>query len=114
MIVPLTHHLLALIARDAPTLQKILPAGKASWGRISHRPICTPTNFRDDLQQFAASMPANHFNVVLEITERAMIDKTGRWPSLTGCMSRGLRLRLTILVPDIVRLSTLSVINLTI
>ena len=42
VIVPLTHHLLALIARDAPALQKVLP---------------------------------NHFNVVLEITERAMIDK---------------------------------------
>lgn len=31
MIVPLTHHLFALIARDAPTLQKFCPSA-ASWG----------------------------------------------------------------------------------
>jgi sensor c-di-GMP phosphodiesterase-like protein len=35
MIVPLTHHLLALIARDAPTLQKILPAGSKLGLNIS-------------------------------------------------------------------------------
>ncbi|VTN10451.1 phage resistance protein [Raoultella terrigena] len=30
---------------------------------------------KSDLRQFAAALPANHFSVVLEITERAMIDK---------------------------------------
>lgn len=32
-------------------------------------------SFKPDLRQFAAALPANHFSVVLEITERAMIDK---------------------------------------
>jgi EAL domain-containing protein (putative c-di-GMP-specific phosphodiesterase class I) len=31
VIVPLTHHLFALIARDAPALQKFCPSA-ASWG----------------------------------------------------------------------------------
>jgi EAL domain-containing protein (putative c-di-GMP-specific phosphodiesterase class I) len=74
MIVPLTHHLLALIAHDAPALQKILPAGCKLGLNISPAHLHAD-QFQDDLQQFAASMPANHFNVVLEITERAMIDK---------------------------------------
>lgn len=74
VIVPLTHHLLALIARDAPALQKILPAGSKLGLNISPAHLHAD-EFQDDLQQFAASMPANHFNVVLEITERAMIDK---------------------------------------
>ena len=62
VIVPLTHHLLALIAGSKLGLN-ISP---------SH---LHADEFQDDLRQFAASMPANHFNVVLEITERAMIDK---------------------------------------
>lgn len=74
VIVPLTHHLLALIARDAPALQKVLPAGSKLGLNISPSHLHAD-EFQDDLRQFAASMPANHFNVVLEITERAMIDK---------------------------------------
>ncbi|WP_148250226.1 cyclic di-GMP phosphodiesterase [Raoultella terrigena] len=74
MIVPLTHHLLALIARDAPTLQKILPAGSKLGLNISPAHLHADS-FKSDLRQFAAALPANHFSVVLEITERAMIDK---------------------------------------
>ncbi|WP_159866055.1 MULTISPECIES: cyclic di-GMP phosphodiesterase [unclassified Raoultella] len=74
MIVPLTHHLLALIARDAPTLQKIFPAGSKLGLNISPAHLHADS-FKSDLRQFAAALPANHFSVVLEITERAMIDK---------------------------------------
>lgn len=74
MIVPLTHHLFSLIARDAPTLKTILPAGTKLGLNISPAHLHAD-GFQDDLRQFAAAMPANHFNVVLEITERAMIDK---------------------------------------
>ncbi len=74
MIVPLTHHLLALIARDAPMLQKILPAGSKLGLNISPAHLHADS-FKSDLRQFAAALPANHFSVVLEITERAMIDK---------------------------------------
>ncbi|WP_434639677.1 cyclic di-GMP phosphodiesterase [Klebsiella sp. I138] len=74
MIVPLTHHLLSLIARDAPALQKILPAGSKLGLNISPAHLHADS-FQHDLQQFAAAMPSGHFNLVLEITERAMIDK---------------------------------------
>lgn len=74
MIVPLTHHLFSLIARDAPTLKTILPAGTKLGLNISPAHLHAD-GFQDDIRQFAAAMPANHFNVVLEITERAMIDK---------------------------------------
>ena len=36
-------------------------------------------SFRDDMLRFAAALPADHFHVVLEVTERAMIDKKNRW-----------------------------------
>lgn len=74
IIIPLTRHLLKLIARDAPTLQRLLPAGSKLGINISPAHLHADS-FRQDLQQFAAAMPANHFTVVLEITERAMIDK---------------------------------------
>ncbi len=42
MIVPLTHHLLALIASDAAVLKRILPRGVKLGLNIS-LPICRPT-----------------------------------------------------------------------
>ncbi|PMC12266.1 phage resistance protein, partial [Klebsiella aerogenes] len=74
MIVPLTHHLLMLIARDAPTLQRILPRGTKLGLNISPAHLHA-AGFQQDMQRFAAALPANYFDVVLEITERSMIDK---------------------------------------
>lgn len=74
MIVPLTHHLLTLITRDAPTLQTILPIGSKLGINISPAHLQNPC-FQQDIQKFTATLPANHFNVVLEMTERTMIDK---------------------------------------
>ena len=74
MIVPLTQHLFTLVARDAPTLQKVLPVGAKLGINIA------PTHmhgesFKDDIQQLSASLPLHHFKVVLEITERDMLNQ---------------------------------------
>ncbi|PLN20978.1 phage resistance protein, partial [Klebsiella pneumoniae] len=74
MIVPLTHHLLALIASDAAVLKRILPRGVKLGLNISPTHL-QADSFRDDMLRFAAALPADHFHVVLEVTERAMIDK---------------------------------------
>ena len=74
MIVPLTHHLLALIASDAAVLKRILPRGVKLGLNISPAHL-QADSFRDDMLRFAAALPADHFHVVLEVTERAMIDK---------------------------------------
>lgn len=74
MIVPLTHHLLALIASDGLVLKRILPRGVKLGLNISPAHL-QADSFRDDMLRFAAALPADHFHVVLEVTERAMIDK---------------------------------------
>lgn len=74
MIIPLTRHLLKLIARDALTLKTLLPAGSKLGINISPSHLHA-ASFQQDLQRFTAAMPTDHFSVVLEITERAMIDK---------------------------------------
>ena len=74
MIIPLTRHLLKLIAHDAVTLQSLLPAGSKLGINISPAHLHADS-FQQDLQHFATTMPSGHFSVVLEITERAMIDK---------------------------------------
>ncbi|WP_434662336.1 cyclic di-GMP phosphodiesterase [Klebsiella sp. MISC125] len=75
MIIPLTRHLLKLIAHDAVTLQSLLPAGSKLGINISPAHLHADS-FQQDLQHFATTMPSGHFSVVLEITERAMIDKS--------------------------------------
>lgn len=74
IIIPLTRHLLKLIAHDAPVLQTLLPAGIKLGINISPLHLHAES-FQQDLKHFAAAMPADHFKLVLEITERAMIDK---------------------------------------
>ena len=69
MIVPLTHHLLALIASDAAVLKRILPRGVKLGLNISPAHL-QADSFRDDMLRFAAALPADHFHVVLEVTER--------------------------------------------
>ncbi|MEE7530809.1 cyclic di-GMP phosphodiesterase [Klebsiella huaxiensis] len=75
MIIPLTRHLLKLIAHDAVTLQSLLPAGSKLGINISPAHLHADS-FQQDIQHFATTMPSGHFSVVLEITERAMIDKS--------------------------------------
>ena len=74
MIVPLTQHLFKLIAQDAPMLQKVLPAGAKLGINIAPTHLHGET-FKDDIHHLQASLPANHFQMVLEITERDMLNQ---------------------------------------
>ncbi|WP_342324372.1 cyclic di-GMP phosphodiesterase [Kosakonia sp. BYX6] len=72
LIVPLTLHLFELIARDAPVLQTLLPAGTKMGVNIAPGHLHAP-NFMDDIRQFSQSLPPHHFSLVFEITERDML-----------------------------------------
>lgn len=74
MIVPLTQHLFKLVARDAATLQQVLPVG-AKYGINIAPDHLHSSSFKDDVRQLVAAMPANHFQIVLEITERDMLQQ---------------------------------------
>ena len=74
MIVPLTQHLFKLIAQDAPALQKVLPAGAKLGINIAPSHLHGET-FKDDIRHLQASLPANYFQIVLEITERDMLNQ---------------------------------------
>ena len=76
MIVPLTQHLFELVSRDAPVLQKVLPVGAKLGINIAPTHL-HDESFKDDIQQLKSSMPAQHFQIVLEITERDMLDQHG-------------------------------------
>lgn len=72
LLVPLTHHLFRLIARDAPVLQTLLPPGAKLGVNIAPSHLHAES-FQQDMRQFSASLPENYFQVVLEITERGML-----------------------------------------
>ncbi|HFZ8994191.1 TPA: cyclic di-GMP phosphodiesterase [Citrobacter freundii] len=73
LITPLTRHLFKLIARDAPTLQKVLPAGSKLGINIAPDHLHSE-GFKEDIRQLSASLPPHHFRPVLEITERDMLN----------------------------------------
>ncbi|WP_312687953.1 cyclic di-GMP phosphodiesterase [Kosakonia sp.] len=75
LIIPLTLHLFALIARDAPVLQTLLPAGAKIGINIAPGHLHAES-FTDDIHQFSQSLPPHHFSIVLEITERDMLRYT--------------------------------------
>lgn len=72
LIVPLTRHLFALIARDAKTLQSVMPKGSKLGINLAPSHLHAPS-FKDDIIAFASSLPAHHFQIVFEITERDML-----------------------------------------
>ncbi|UWX91970.1 cyclic di-GMP phosphodiesterase [Enterobacter mori] len=74
LIVPLTLHLFDLIIRDAPVLQSVLPAGAKLGINIAPGHLHAES-FKEDMQNFNASLPPDHFQTVLEITERDMINQ---------------------------------------
>ena len=74
LIVPLTLHLFDLIIRDAPVLQSVLPAGAKLGINIAPGHLHAES-FKEDMQRFNASLPPDHFQTVLEITERDMINQ---------------------------------------
>lgn len=74
LIVPLTHHLFELIARDAPMLKDLLPPGAKLGINIAPSHLHAES-FQHDIRQLAASLPDNYFQMVLEITERDMLNQ---------------------------------------
>ncbi len=72
LIVPLTQHLFALIARDARQLRTVLPAGSKLGINLAPSHLHAPT-FKEDIIAFAAALPPHHFRLVFEITERDML-----------------------------------------
>lgn len=74
LIVPLTRHLFKLIAKEVPLLVDVLPTGAKIGINIAPGHLHSP-EFKDDIRQFAASLPENHFQIVFEITERDMIQE---------------------------------------
>ncbi|MEO3991047.1 cyclic di-GMP phosphodiesterase [Pseudocitrobacter cyperus] len=74
LIVPLTCHLFELIAKEAPALQKVLPPGTKLGINISPSHLHAES-FRQDIRNLIASLPENYFQVVLELTERDMLNE---------------------------------------
>jgi len=74
LIVPLTRHLFELIARDAQTLKEVLPPGAKLGVNIAPSHLIAES-FQQDIRTLAASLPDNYFQLVLEITERDMLNQ---------------------------------------
>lgn len=72
LIVPLTLHLFDLIIRDAPILQSVLPQGAKLGINIAPGHLHAES-FKEDMRTFNALLPPDHFQTVLEITERDML-----------------------------------------
>jgi len=89
LIVPLTRHLFELIARDAPTLKDILPPGAKLGINIAPSHLISDS-FQQDIRQLAASMPNNYFQLVLELTERDMLNQEKAMNLFTWLRSEGI------------------------
>jgi sensor c-di-GMP phosphodiesterase-like protein len=74
LIIPLTQHLFALLIEDAGKLASILPAKSKLAVNISPWHMTDP-DFKKDVLGLIAELPAHHFNLVFEITERGMVDE---------------------------------------
>lgn len=74
LIIPLTRHLFSLIVADTPQLVEILPKGaKISLNLApSHLSVAS---FRDDILNLLAQFPREHLTLVVEITERGMVEE---------------------------------------
>jgi len=74
--------------RDAPALKKRLPPGSKLGINLSPGHLHADS-FKEDMRKFAASLPPDHFQIVLEITERDMLNqreatKLFEWLHLEG------------------------------
>ncbi|WP_254488622.1 EAL domain-containing protein, partial [Salmonella enterica] len=74
LIVQLTQHLFELIAREAPTLQKVMPVGAIFGINIAPEHLHSDS-FKEYMHRLRDALPAHHFHIVLEITERDMIQQ---------------------------------------
>lgn len=72
LIIPLTRHLFQLVSRDAHLLCHTIPRHACLSLNISPLHLAD-SSFRQDVLRWLDTMPADHFNYVFEITERAMV-----------------------------------------
>ncbi|ADU69960.1 cyclic di-GMP phosphodiesterase [Pantoea sp. At-9b] len=72
LIIPLTRHLFKLVARDAHQMCHQLPRGTRMGLNLSPLHLAADS-FQQDVKDWIADMPPNHFNYVFEITERTMV-----------------------------------------
>ncbi|CBJ46902.1 cyclic di-GMP phosphodiesterase [Erwinia amylovora] len=75
LIVPLTRHLFTLIAQDAQFLRHVVPAGTQLGLNLSPNHLISP-GFRNDVYEWLAMMPVDHFEYVFEMTERTMVSES--------------------------------------
>ncbi|WP_370968286.1 cyclic di-GMP phosphodiesterase [Enterobacter wuhouensis] len=73
LIVPLTLHLFDLIIAVAPVLEGVLPPGAKMGINIAPGHLHSES-FKDDMRTFKSLLPPDHFQIVLEITERDMLN----------------------------------------
>ncbi len=73
LIVPLTRHLFSLIVKDLPVLQQCLPAGSKLGINLAPSHL-KAASFQSDITQFVNQLPGNYFRLLLEMTERAMLE----------------------------------------
>ena len=89
LIVPLTHHLFELIARDAPLLKDVLPPGAKLGINIAPGHLLA-NSFQQDIRRLNASLPENYFQLVLEITERDMLNQEKAMSLFTWLRGEGI------------------------
>lgn len=80
----------------------MLPAGAKLGINIAPTHLHGET-FKDDIHHLQTSLPANHFQMVLEITERDMLNQHEATKLLNGFIPQVLKLPLMILAPVIAR-----------
>lgn len=68
-------------------------------------------SFKADIQELSASLPANYFQVVLEITERDMLDQHEATKIFEWLHAAGLEIAIDDFAPAIVPLSIWNVLR---
>lgn len=89
LIVPLTRHLFELIAQDAQVLKDILPPGAKLGINIAPSHLHAES-FQQDIRNLAASLPEHYFQLVLEITERDMLNQEKAMSLFSWLRSEGI------------------------
>lgn len=83
-------------------LQTLLPPGAKVGINIAPGHLHAES-FKDDMRTFKALLPPDYFQIVLEITERDMLNHREANTLSNGCITKGLKSPLMILVPATAR-----------
>ncbi|WP_034942995.1 cyclic di-GMP phosphodiesterase [Erwinia oleae] len=91
LMAPLTRHLFELVARDAHALMHVTPVGTRMALNISPAHL-VDNDFRQDVLNWLAAMPANHFDYVFELTERTMVSEKNAAQEFRWLQQQGIRI----------------------